>query len=200
MTTTKQTAARKSLTVQVKDAEKGIVECVFAVLNVKDHDNDVTLPGAFEDGAAVRISAYGHSSWMGELPVGRGVIRIEGDKAILDGQFFLSTTHGRDTFQTVKEMGDLQEWSYGYEVLETGEVTEELRQRGVYRVLKKLKVHEVSPVLIGAGIGTETLSVKVAAAIPPAAPVPAATDREAAVRELGRFEKTRARLLPRPQA
>lgn len=150
---------RKSLQVEIKDAEKGIVEAVFATMEVKDNDNDWTLPGAFGE-QNVRVSSYGHRSWMGDLPVGRGKIREEGKKAVAEIQFFMSTTHGREHFEVVKGMGDLQEWSYGYDVDETGELTEDLRQKGVDRVLKKLKVHEVSPVLLGAGVGTETLSVK----------------------------------------
>lgn len=156
-------AERKSLRVEIKDAEKGIVEAVFATLEQKDHDDDWTLPGAFGE-QNVRVSAYGHTSWRGALPVGRGKIREEGNKAIAELKFFMGTQHGRDHFEVIKEMGDLQEWSYGFDVLERGELTEELRQRGVARVLKKLKVHEVSPVMLAAGVGTQTLAIKEAEA------------------------------------
>lgn len=158
---------RKSLAFKIMDADEGLVEAVFSTFNVIDHDGDVTLPGAFEDGAAVGISAYGHNSWMGGLPVGRGVIRVEKKRAVLEGQFFLSTETGRETFETIKQMGELQEWSYGYDVLDTGDV-EDLPEplRHAYRVLAKLHVHEVSPVLVGAGVDTETLSVKGKRAIP----------------------------------
>lgn len=155
--------------VEIKDAAKGTVQAVFSRLNVKDHDGDVTRPGAFEEGAPVRISAYGHASWGPSRgasgvpipPVGKGVIRMDGDQALLDGQFFLNTTGGRDTFELVKEMGDLQEWSYGYDVTDS--------QKGDFqgepvRFLDGLKVHEVSPVMLGAGIGTGTVSVKEAIA------------------------------------
>lgn len=150
---------RKALTVEIKDAEKGVVEAVFATMEVKDYDDDFTMKGAFGE-QEVRVSAYGHSSWTGELPVGKGTIREKGNKAVAELQFFMSTQRGREHFNTIKEMGKLQEWSYGFDVLETGEVTEELRQIGVFRVLKKLKVHEVSPVLLGAGVGTGTLAIK----------------------------------------
>lgn len=146
--------------VEIKDAEKGIVEAVFSTFNVIDSDKDVTLPGAFEDGAPVRMSAYGHTSWHGELPVGRGVIRVGEKDAVLEGQFFLKAAHARETFEVVKEMGDLQEWSYGYDVLATGELTDEWKEQGAERVLSKLYVPEVSPVLRGAGVDTRTLSVK----------------------------------------
>lgn len=150
----------KSFTISVKDAEKGTVEAVFSTFNVVDHDGDITLPGAFEDGAKAAISDYGHSVWMGGKPVGKGTIRVENDRAILEGKFFLSTGHGREAFETVKAMGDMQEWSYGFDVLDHETPNEEQKKQGARRVLKKLKTYEVSPVFRGAGINTQTLAVK----------------------------------------
>jgi hypothetical protein len=146
--------------VEIKDATKGLVEVVFATLDVVDKDRDVTRKGAFVDGAPVRISAYNHSSWEGALPVGKGSLRVAGNEVILDGQFFMKTTAGRETFETVKAMEELQEWSYGFHVTdsEPGEVDGKS-----VRVIKGVDVHEVSPVLLGAGIGTRTLAVKQAA-------------------------------------
>jgi hypothetical protein len=143
--------------VDIKSADRGEVSAVFSTFNVRDLDGDVTLPGAFDDGAEVVISSYQHTSWGGALPVGKGRIRTTGTEAILDGRFFLDTTAGRDTFTVVKELGPRQEWSYGYDVLEA--------ESGTFagedvQFLKRLKVHEVSPVLVGAGIGTRTLAVK----------------------------------------
>lgn len=143
--------------VEIKDAEQGTVEALFSTLDVMDLDKDVTLKGAFKDGAPVRISAYNHKSWEGALPVGKGTIHEVGDQVVLKGQFFLNTTHGRDTFETIKAMGDLGEWSYGFDVVDS-EPGEFKGQR--VRYLKELTVHEVSPVLRGAGIGTRTLVTK----------------------------------------
>lgn len=145
--------------VEIKDADKGEVSAIFATFNAKDSDGDVTLPGAFEVGAVVPISAYGHTSWQGALPVGKGKIRETKTEAILDGKFFLDTTDGADTFTTVKHLAEdgLGEWSYGYDVLDS--------DRGDFngepvRYLKRQKVNEVSPVLLGAGVGTRTVSAK----------------------------------------
>lgn len=142
---------------EIKDADAGEVKAVFSTFDVIDADKDVTRPGAFDDGAPVRISAYGHESWKGALPVGRGIIRTTDSEAILDGRFFLDTTHGRDTFNTVKQMGELQEWSYSVEpvAVSFGEFDGEQ-----VRFLDKIKVDEVSPVLVGAGVNTRTLSTK----------------------------------------
>lgn len=147
----------KNFSVEIKDATKGEVEALFSTYNVIDKDMDVTLPGAFTDGAPVKISAYGHASWSGVPPVGKGSVHDTGNGAVLKGRFFLDTAAGKDTFTTVKELGHLQEWSYGYDVLESE--FGEFEGKHV-RFLKKLKVHEVSPVLIGAGVGTMTLSTK----------------------------------------
>lgn len=148
----------KSLTrVEIKDADKGEVAVVFSTLGVVDSDMDVTLAGAFEDGARVKISSYGHTSWQGRLPVGKGVIREVGNEAVMEGKFFLDTTDGRETFAVVKELGEDQEWSYGYDVTKCSFGEHQGQQ---VRFLEQLKVHEVSPVLVGAGVGTRLLSAK----------------------------------------
>lgn len=147
----------KSLRVEVKDAAKGQVAAVFSTFDVIDSDMDVTKSGAFTDGAPVLISAYGHASWDGALPVGKGVIRSGSKEAVLDGQFFMNTVAGKDTFEAVKELGDLGQWSYGYDATKYSFGEHDGKQ---VRFLEELKVHEVSPVLLGAGVGTRTLSAK----------------------------------------
>lgn len=146
--------------VEIKDSSQGLIQAVFSTFDVIDKDGDVTRKSAFKDGAPVRISAYNHASWDGALPVGRGVIRVGQKEAVLEGQFFMNTTHGRDAFETVKAMGELQEFSYGFHV--TDSEPSEVEGKSV-RVIKGVDVHEVSPVLLGAGIGTRTLAVKQAA-------------------------------------
>ncbi|MER5252911.1 HK97 family phage prohead protease [Streptomyces sp. NPDC002855] len=144
--------------VEIKSESKGEIRAVFSTLNVVDKDGDITVKGAMQDGAQVRISAYNHKSWDGALPVGIGTIREIGDEVVLEGQFFMNTTHGRDTFETVKALGALQEFSYGFDVVDSS--TEEAKSLGAKRVLKSLKVHEVSPVLLGAGMNTRVLEAK----------------------------------------
>jgi len=138
-----------------EDGAPGEFRAVFSTFNVIDHDHDVTLPGAFEDGREVRISYWGHR-WM-DLPVGRGEIHADDEKAWVDGRFFLDTEAGRETYLTVKNLGDLQEWSYGFDIDESrlGEFEEQDVQ-----FLERLTVYEVSPVMLGAGIGTGTETIK----------------------------------------
>ena len=164
---------KKSIaTVRIKDADQGIIEAVFAShlisaadlksapADVIDKDGDVTLKGAFPSGSPVVISAYGHTSWDGQLPIGKGVIREVGDLAIMEGQFFMDTTQGRDAFLTVKALSEagLQEWSYSLQDVKASSATVAGRR---VRVLEEIgTVKEVSPVLVGAGVETRTLAVK----------------------------------------
>lgn len=145
--------------VKVKDAERGTVSAVFSTFNVKDKDGDVTLPGAIKDGTRVVISAYQHGSWSGALPVGKGVIKTTDTEAILEGQFFMDTTHGADTFRTVKALAESEqgEWSYSLRnvTAKSGDFEGEPAN-----FLESIEVNEVSPVLIGAGVNTRTLNTK----------------------------------------
>jgi len=147
--------------VEIKSPNEGQVSAVFSTFNVLDSDNDVTLPGAFEDGAEVVISGYQHTSWGGALPVGKGRIRTTKSEAIMEGQFFLDTTAGRETFTVVKELGPRQQWSYGFDIEEAEPGT--FNGEDV-QFLKRLTVFEVSPVLRGAGVNTRTLVAKAALA------------------------------------
>lgn len=142
-----------------KLTDTGDVVVAFAQLNVVDRDGDITLPGALTP-KSVPMSAYGHMSWAGELPTGRGDIREEGDWGIFDGKFFMDTEQGRNAHATVKAMGELQEWSYGYLPID---YAYEQRDAQQVRLLKKLDEFEVSPVLVGAGIATHTRGIKTAA-------------------------------------
>lgn len=143
--------------VVIKDADKGTVEAVFSTFNVVDKDGDVTLPDAIEDGAEVVISAYGHQSHFGQLPVGKGIIHNDGERGILKGGFFLDTVAGKDTFTTVKHLGPLGEWSYSLNNVKSHFGTFDDQQ---VNFLESIFVKEVSPVLMGAGIGTQTLGTK----------------------------------------
>ncbi len=137
------------------DGEEGEFSAVFSTLNVIDHQEDVTMPGAFTEGEPVRIAAWNHG-WD-QLPVGKGEIREEEDSAVVEGRFFLNTQTGREHYETVKALGALQEWSYSFDILDASFGEFEGKQ---VRFLRKLKVHEVSPVMLGAGIGTHTRAIK----------------------------------------
>jgi len=138
------------------DADQtGEFSCEFATLNVIDHDQDVTTPGAFHEGQPTLIEAWNHN--YGIVPVGKGIIREKDDKAIFDGRFFLDTQSGLEHYKTVKALGDLTEWSYTFEIEES-----ELGQFEGQDVqfLRSLDVWGVAPVQRGAGIATRTVAIK----------------------------------------
>lgn len=146
---------------EIKDAARGEVAAVIATLGVVDKDGDVLLPGSFPKSASVKMSGYGHSAVFGEAPAGKGTITVEDDKAIFHGRFFMSTERGREAFQTVKELGEEGEWSFGFpRDMETEKLTDEWKAKGARRLISKLLPIEASPVFIGAGIGTGTLFTK----------------------------------------
>lgn len=145
---------------EIKDADKGEVEAVIATLGVVDRDEDVIRKDAIADGAKVTMSAWGHDAVFGNRPVGKGVLTVDGNRLKFAGRVFLTTDDGRDTFAVLKEMGADQEWSFGFRVLGSEVPSEAERKQGARRILTKLDAFEVSPVLVGAGVGTRTLGVK----------------------------------------
>lgn len=147
---TKQIRAPLSLKA---DGLEGEVSAVVSTFNVVDSDNDVVLPSAFTDGQAVPM-VWSHN-W--DLPVGKGVIRVQPDRAVFEGRFFTDTTAGRDAYLTVKNMGELQEYSWGFQILEAEPGDFDGR---VVQFIKRTEVFEVSPVLVGANRQTYTLDIK----------------------------------------
>ena len=156
----------KAIILKLDDEKEGSFTARIATLDVIDLDGDVTLASAFPDGKVILISAYMHASWMGSLPVGKAVIREEKGEVLGDGEFNLKTDSGMEHYQAVKFSGELQEWSYGFKILEVGsdkEVEAWVKAHGGARpdrIIKKLDPFEMSPVLLGAGIDTATLSIK----------------------------------------
>lgn len=156
---------RKSITLELKTEEEGAFTARIATLDVIDKDGDLTRPGAFPK-KEVLVSAYQHGSWMGALPVGKASIREDGNAAIAEGKFNLATTTGRDHYEAVKFTGNQQEWSYGFRVLASGSekdieaYAKDHDGARPVRIITKVDPYEISPVLLGAGIGTATLGIK----------------------------------------
>ncbi len=157
---------------QLKDVTaEGKVLANVATLGVVDKVGDLTKHGFFGKQAAPM--AWGHQwlSW-----IGKGTVYEDGDDALFDGQFFMDTQAGDEAFKTVRAMGDLGDWSYGYQPLPGGARAPANDEKG-RRVLQPLadgstgvKVLEVSPVLHGAGQQTGTVGIK--GAWVPGSPLP----------------------------
>jgi hypothetical protein len=135
--------------------EEGEFSAVFSTLNVIDLHGDVTMPGAFANGQPVIIEPWNHG-WDGP-PVGKGVIRADEREAKVEGKFFLDTAGGLDHYRTVKNLGELAEWSYTFDVLKASTGTFDGRD---VQFLHKLDVVGVGPVTRGAGIDTRTVGIK----------------------------------------
>lgn len=164
---------------EIKDAAAGEVQAIVATLGVVDKDGDVLLPGCFPAVSSVKMSGYAHDVVRGgALPTGKGVITVEGDKAIYRGRFFMSSERAREHFAIVRELGEDGEWSFGFpRTAKTAPMTDEWRARGARRLIAQLQPIEVSPVFIGAGQGTGTMWTKSATSAPPLEELNAAADR-----------------------
>jgi len=154
----RKSVEHKSFQLELKKDKEGSFIAKIAELNVIDKDGDVTILGAFPEGKEVLVSAYQHESWGGALPVGKAVIKEVGLDVIAEGEFNLKTQTGREHYEAVKFSGGLQEWSYGFTVLDSDDDGEFEGQK--VRILKSVEPYEISPVLLGAGINTQTLAIK----------------------------------------
>jgi HK97 family phage prohead protease len=132
---------------------EGSIEAVFSTFNVVDRGNDIVLPGAIEHGKEVPM-VWAHD-WS--KIVGKGVTEVTPERAVYKGQFFLDTTAGMDAYRTVKNMGALQEFSWGF-LINAADYAE--RDGQTVRLIKSTELFEVSPVLVGEGRGTGTLALK----------------------------------------
>jgi len=148
----------KNIDLEFKTDSEGKVSAVFSVFNNLDSDGDVVVPGAiksgFKSGDVPMVWAH---KW--DMPIGKGQITSDGDKATFNGEFFLDTESGKEAYKIVKNMGDMQQWSFGYRVndSERGKFGDDEKDA---RYLKDLTVYEVSPVLVGANQDTYTMAIK----------------------------------------
>lgn len=149
----------KTVSVRLKefDAEAGTGKAVIATLGVVDKDGDIIVSGAIGQQDVRLQPAHDWQNYM----IGKAVVYEEGQKMVADFKFNLKTTDGKDWYESLKfdqEVGEpLQEWSFGFDILDS---EEETRDGTRVRLLKKLAVHEISPVLLGAGVNTRTTEIK----------------------------------------
>ncbi|MGH7891634.1 MAG: HK97 family phage prohead protease, partial [Thermodesulfobacteriota bacterium] len=128
-------------------SEMGEGLAIISTMNVVDSDGDVVMSGAFGEQIVPMIPTH---SWD-SMPLGKASIKESGDQALAEFKLNLETSLGKDWYKSLKFDMDnppvRQEYSYGFSVIEESRGEFEGRQ---VRFLKKLKVHEISPVLVGA--------------------------------------------------
>ena len=150
----------KNIDLELKAETEGKVSAVFSVFNSLDSDGDIVLPGSiksgFKSGSVPMVWAH---KW--DMPIGKGSINSDGEKATFEGEFFMDTDSGKEAYKIVKNMADMQQWSFGYRVndAERGKIGEGEEEKDA-RFLKDLTVFEVSPVLVGANQDTYTMAIK----------------------------------------
>lgn len=142
--------------------ENGTGIARIATLNVIDGDDDVARPGDFGEQMTAVQPAH---DWQKPM-LGKARIYEKGDEVLAAFMLNLKTASGREWYETLKfdvENGPpLQQWSYGYDAPDY-EMGEFQGQR--VRFLNRpdgagIKVHEISPLLLGAGVNTGTLDIK----------------------------------------
>jgi len=154
----------KNIEFELKSDEetKGQVKAVFSVFNTLDSDGDVVLPDAVRSGfKSGDVPMVWSHKW--DMPIGKGKINKDKDKATFEGNFFMDTESGKEAYNLVKSMGDLQQWSFGFRVndSEYGKFKKDgSEDEQDVRYLKDLSVYEVSPVLVGANQDTFTMAIK----------------------------------------
>ena len=151
----------KNIDLELKEDTEGKVSAVFSVFNSIDSDGDVVVPGSinsgFKSGDVPMVWAH---KW--DMPIGKGKITQDEGKATFEGGFFMDTDSGKEAYKIVKNMGDMQQWSFGYKVndAEVSPYKEGSDEEVDARYLKDLTVFEVSPVLVGANQDTYTMAIK----------------------------------------
>lgn len=136
----------------------------IATLSGVDSDGDTYAPGAFAgDGGQPQWATILAAHNWNHIPLGKAKIYEDGDQALAELHLNLDTQAGKDWYEALKfdlehaPDHPVQEWSYGFYIKDA---EQETRDGERVRVLKRLEVFEVSPVVRGAGQGTGTIAMK----------------------------------------
>lgn len=158
----------KTLQVAVKaiDLDEGQFEGYAAIFGNKDSYGDVIIPGAFAETLAEDYGAEGKgvpTYWCHDFKdpfknIGSTLWAKEDQRGLrVRVQLDLETQNAKQTLKLLKE-GRVNQMSFGYTVLEGAFVESE--EHGFFYEIRKVKLHEVSVVPIGANQDTEILAAK----------------------------------------
>ena len=141
----------KNAPIELKeDGDTRYIEAVFSLFDTIDSDNDVTKANALRSGyTGNKVPLVWAHDWS--KVIGRGIIETDNQKAVFKG-YFLNTEAGKEAYETVKAMQDMQQFSYGFQVMKSTKGThiDSKGEEVPVRMLEDVKVWEVSPVLVGA--------------------------------------------------
>lgn len=157
---------KRTIQTRAETNAEGIVEAVVSAFGVLDSYGTRIMRGAFEDSLKERMPKI---LFHHERTDGIGVVEYAeeldaGDKRLpeairnygglfIRGRINLDTELGRDVFSNL-QFGVYNEWSIGFEPVE-----EEPQSDGTIN-FTKVKLYEVSPVLVGANPLTATLAIR----------------------------------------
>lgn len=158
----------KTMQIDVKaiDLEEGQFEGYAAVFGNKDSYGDVIVPGAFADTLSSDYGVEGKGVpvyWCHDFKdpfknIGTTITAKEDTRGLrVRVQLDLDTQNAKQTLKLLKE-GRVNQMSFGYSVLEGAFVESE--EHGFFYEIRKVKLHEVSVVPIGANQETEILAAK----------------------------------------
>ena len=153
----------------------GEISMTVATLDVLDRDYEIIASGSVGS-QQVLISQWQHGLSRGELPIGRGTLYEADGLLKFDGQLNMELQAARDTWAALEPVADLVEVSFGF----ISKQRDFVQQEGAMAAIRHLSIDakEVSPVIVGAGIGTGITGIKahqpVPANLPTAAVIAAA--------------------------
>lgn len=168
---TKSFTARVKATSGQQGLKDGQVQALVSVFGNEDSYGDVVAPGAFTedlkrwDTTGDPIPFIWSHNWSDPFA---HVGHVVDAKESADGLVVTAQIDDLDTNPTAAQVYGLlkgrrvTQFSFAYDVLEGGWIDVEDHKWGGYYELRKLKVHEVGPCLIGANRETDLLAAKAA--------------------------------------
>ena len=139
--------------VKAVDAEEGIVEAYVSIFGNVDGANEIVEKGAFSESLSRKLPKVAWSHNWDEV-IGKVLDAREDEKGLyVKFQLVMGVQKAKEAYELLKA-GAVDEFSIGYSVDDSV-----VDSKGV-RLLKKLTLYEVSPVMVGCNPDTELLSVK----------------------------------------
>jgi HK97 family phage prohead protease len=141
---------------KILNEEKGTFEAYVSIFNNIDYADEVILKGAFADSIRRKMPKIAWSHNWSEI-IGKVNTAIEDDRGLkIQGQLVLSVQKAKEAYDLMKA-GATDEFSIGYGIQEA---RYEERDGKTIRVLVKLDLYEISPVLSGCNPDTSLLGIK----------------------------------------
>jgi HK97 family phage prohead protease len=133
--------------------EKGVIEAYVSIFGNIDQANEIVEKGAFKESLATKMPKVVWSHDWNEV-IGVPLEATEDEKGLrVKFQLILDVQRAKEAYALIKA-GAVDEFSIGYKIEE-----DDVDEKGV-RHLRKLRLYEISPVLVGCNDKTEVISVK----------------------------------------